>query len=154
MRVFLMAAFGVLFSVSAFAQDSCYTPKQFEADRGLRMHADIEVIMLTCKYSTHGQSLQKVYNDFLRRHSKLIRGWENVIAETYGGDGVGRNEAIDNFRTWLANQKGNEAAKMGPKSFCREWADFVPYAASLTDPQIMTYVREPDSARPTKRPPC
>jgi hypothetical protein len=136
------------------ASAACYNDSEFEADRGLRLHSDIEVIMLTCRYSTTGEDLRKVYAKFLQANVKTIKGWENVIARTYAGTGGSRNEVIDNFRTKLANQKGNEAAKMGPKPFCKEWADYVPFIASLNAKQIMDYVREPDTTRPTRRERC
>lgn len=133
---------------------ACYNEQEFEADRGLRFHTDVEVIMLTCRYSTKGEDLKKVYLAFLHNNAKTIRGWEGVIAKSYAGTGGSRNEIIDNFRTKLANQKGNEAARMGPKPFCKEWADFVPFAASLSNDQVMEYVRAADSDRPTRRPLC
>jgi hypothetical protein len=152
MRFVLITALALLLCGHAMAQDaSCYTQEQFEADRGLRLHTDVEVIMLTCRYSSHGENLQKIYAGFVRKNGKQIKNWENTIARAYGG---GRNETVDNFKTYLANQKGNESAKMGPRKFCTQWADFVPYAASLTPQQIMFYVREEDSARPTKKPHC
>jgi hypothetical protein len=154
MRFVALLLVGVLFASPVLASGGCYSQQEFEADRGLRLHADVEVITLTCKYSTRGQPLQKAYNSFVRRHSAQIRKWEMTIAGAYGGDGIGRNEAIDNFRTWLANQKSNEAATMGPRAFCKQWADFVGYANSLTDAQMMYYINESDSSRPTKRPPC
>lgn len=144
----------LLSTSSARAEGLCYSQKQFEADRGLRLHADLEVILLTCRYASNGEPLQKGYAAFLKRRGGQIHRWENVIARAYAGGGVGRNAAIDNFRTWLANQKGNESAAMGPKAFCKQWSDFIHYANGLNDAQFMAYIRENDPKRPPKRPLC
>ena len=152
MRFTVALLVGVFLCGPVFAEGACYSDQEFEADRGLRLQTDLEVITLTCRYSSHGENLQKIYyGSFLRKHGKQVHSWENTIARVYGG---GRNETIDNFKTSLANQKGNESATMGPRKFCAQWADFVPYAASLTDAQMMYYVRQEDAARPTKKPHC
>lgn len=136
------------------AGGSCYSAKEYEADRGLRLHSDLEVIMLTCRYATDGRPLEPLYSNFVKRYNVTIHNWESVIARTYAGTGGSRDEVIDNFRTNLANQKGNEAARMGPKPFCAQWANFIPYIVSLTPQQLYTYIRQPDITRPTKRPAC
>ncbi len=145
-----------IFAAAPVLADSCYSEAEFEADRGLRLHSDMEVIMLTCRYSTQGEDLRKLYATFLKQNVGAIKGWENTIAKAYTGGGIGRsrNEIIDNFRTKLANQKANEAGRMGPKPFCKEWSDFVPFAAALSGDQVKAYVRAVDTARPTRRPPC
>ncbi|MBI3419020.1 MAG: hypothetical protein HY053_02665 [Proteobacteria bacterium] len=145
----------VFLCISSSAQTgTCYSEKETEAEHGLRLHSDLEVITLTCRYSTTGVPLQKLYRGFVHRNANMIHGWENTIARAYADEGGSRNSSIDSVRTWLANQKGNESASMGPRSFCKQWADFVPYAAKLTPPQLLGYVRQEDPARPTKKPPC
>lgn len=133
---------------------SCYSQDEFEADRGLRLHEDVEVIMLTCRWSTRSEDLRKLYATFLQKNSGTIRKWENTIARSFASTGGSRNEVVDNFRTRLANEKAGEAAHMGPKPFCKQWADFVPYAAGLTAQQMFEYLRAEDSARPTRKPKC
>ncbi len=154
--LFAALAFGMIavLATPALADSRCYDQEQFEADRGLRLHTDVEVIMLTCRYSTKAEDLRKLYLAFLKKNAPTIRKWEKVIAKAYAGTGRSSNEVIDNFRTSLANQKAGEAARLGPKPFCKQWADFVPYAVNLTPEQVREYVHEPDKARPTKRQPC
>lgn len=139
--------------VPLWASTSCYSAKAFEADRGLRMHEDLEVINLTCHYSTQGAPLQPIYSDIINRYGDTIHGWEETIAHAFGHAGH-HDEVVDNFRTHLANEKGNEAGRMGPKAFCQQWANFIPYVASLTPQQLHLYLLQPDAARPTKRPAC
>lgn len=136
------------------AKGTCYSEKEFEADRGLRLHTDLEVIMLTCRYSSRGQPLKDPYSQFVRQYQGPIRSWQSSIARAYAGMGRGPDEVIDNFRTALANNKSHQAADMGPKNFCAQWADFVPYIASLKPQQVYGYLRQQDLARPTKRPLC
>jgi hypothetical protein len=150
--ILLVGAF-FMYALSAHAE-ACYTQDQFDADRGLRMHSDVEVVMLTCRYATNGEDLRKTYAQFLKKNSAQIRKWENTIAVTFASTGGSRNEVIDNFRTRLANEKAGQAAQMRAKPFCAQWANFVPFVTNLTPPQVLEYIRAPDSARPTKRPPC
>ena len=132
----------------------CYTPDELEAEQGLRLHTDLEVIMLTCKYDGYRRPLKDSYAIFLKKYSAQIRKWENTIARIYASSGGSRNEVIDNFRTALANQKSHEASTMNPRQFCIAYANWVPGVASWSQEQVMNYVRTPDSARPTKKPPC
>lgn len=141
------------FALPAHAE-SCYSQDEFDADRGLRLHSDVEVIMLTCRWSTRSEDLRKLYATFLKKNSGQIRKWENTIARSFASTGGSRNEVIDNFRTRLANEKAGQAAQMGPKPFCKQWADFVPFAAALTPQQLFDYIRTDDPARPTRKPKC
>lgn len=132
----------------------CYTPMEFEAEQGLRLHTDLEVIMLTCKYDGYRRPLKNSYAVFLKKYSLQIRKWENTIAQVYASSGGSRNEVIDNFRTALANQKSHEASVMSPRQFCIAYANWVPAVASWSPEQVMNYVRTPDQARQTRKPPC
>jgi hypothetical protein len=132
----------------------CYTPEEFEAEQGLRLHTDLEVIMLTCKYDGYKRPLKDSYAVFLKKYSAQIRKWENTIARVYASTGGSRNEVIDNFRTSLANQKSHEASTMGPRPFCVAYANWVPAVAAWSGDQVLNYVRTPDNARVTRKPLC
>jgi hypothetical protein len=143
----------MLCSSTAFA-NACYSPQEFDADRGLRLHTDMEVIALTCKYGSYSKPLMPIYAQFTHKNAKTLRGWEDVVARAHPEMGRSRNEVIDNFRTALANQKGNEAARMTPRQFCIHWANFVVDVASWPMPKILDYIHQQDSARPTRKPLC
>lgn len=143
----------VLFPIMAHAGE-CYTPDEFEAEQGLRLHTDLEVIMLTCKFDGYRRPLKDSYAVFLKKYTAQIRKWENAIARIYASSGGSRNEVIDNFRTALANQKSHEASTMNPRQFCIAYANWVPAVAAWSPEQVMNYVRTPDSARPSKKPLC
>ena len=110
--------------------------------------------MLTCKYDGYRKPLRDSYAVFLKKNSLQIRKWENIIARVYSNTGGSRNEVIDNFRTALANQKGHESSNMGPRQFCIAYANWVSVVAAWTPAQMMSYVRTPNSARQTRKPPC
>ncbi len=154
MKKWLLVAMLVLCAGAANAAEQCYHQEEFDADRGLRMHSDTEVILLTCRYSTKGEDLKKSYAAFLQKNSAIIHTWELVIAKKFSGTGRSRNEVIDNFRTKLANQKANEVGRMGPKPFCKEWADYLPWVSKLNAAEILQYVRASDDKRPTRLPLC
>lgn len=132
----------------------CYTPDEFEAEQGLRLHTDLEVIMLTCKYDGYRRPLKDSYAIFLKKYSAQIRKWENTIARVYASSGGSRNEVIDNFRTSLANTKSHEASTISPRQFCITYANWVPAVASWAPEQVMNYIRTPDVARQTRKPLC
>jgi hypothetical protein len=132
----------------------CYSLEEFEAEQGLRLHTDLEVIALTCKYDGYRRPLRQSYGVFVRKYSKWIKNWENVIARVYASRGGSRNEVIDNFRTSLANNKSHEASEMIPRQFCIAYANWVPAVASWSPEQVLQYVRTPDAKRPAKKPPC
>jgi hypothetical protein len=133
---------------------ACYTAEEFEAEQGLRLHTDMEVIMLTCKYDGYKRPLRDSYATFLKKYSKTIRKWENVIARSYAETGGSRNEVIDNFRTALANQKSHEAADLTPRQFCIKWANWMPAVAAWNQQQLLQYVHTPEPAVRPRKPPC
>lgn len=152
-QMLLIAICLVLFPFLAVAGE-CYTPEEFEAEQGLRLHTDLEVIMLTCKYDGYRRPLKDSYAVFLKKYSAQIRKWENTIARVYAATGGSRNEVIDNFRTALANQKSHESSTLTPRQFCIKYANWVPAVAAWSPDQVMVYVRTPDSERNPRKPLC
>jgi hypothetical protein len=149
----LVALFLLVSPTDAMAAE-CYAPDEFEAEQGLRMHTDLEVIMLTCKYDGYRRPLKDSYAIFLKKYTPRIRKWENTIARVYASTGGSRNEVIDNFRTALANQKSHEAGIMNPRQFCIKYANWVPAVAAWSEEQVIGYIRAPDNARQTRKPLC
>jgi hypothetical protein len=150
-----VAVFCALFLLSGMAQaGECYTPDEFEAEQGLRLHTDLEVISLTCKYDGYRRPLMNSYAVFTKKYSLQLRKWENIIARIYASSGGSRNEVIDNFRTSLANQKSHEASSLNPRQFCIAYANWVPAVAAWSPNQVMNYVRTPDAARQARKPLC
>jgi hypothetical protein len=150
----IVLACSLWFAPRLVVAGECYTPQEFEAEQGLRLHTDLEVIMLTCKYDGYRRPLKNSYAVFLKKYSMQIRQWENMIAQVYASSGGSRGEVIDNFRTALANQKSHEAGVMSPRQFCIAYANWVPAVAAWSPEQVMNYVRTPDAARQTRKPPC
>lgn len=132
----------------------CYTPDEFEAEQGLRLHTDLEVIALTCKMDGYRRQLMTMQSQFTKKYLQQIRKWENTIARVYASTGGSRNEVIDNFRTSLANQKSHEASKINPRQFCIKYANWVPAVLAWSPEQVLNYVRTPDSERTSRKPLC
>lgn len=143
-----------LFGAMPARAATCYTPEAFEAEQGLRLHADMEVIMLTCKYDGYKRPLSSHYTKFMKKNSRLIKGWEDIIARIFADTGSSRSEVIDNFRTYLANRRSHEASVIGARTFCVNYANFLITAGDFTPEQLMNYVRQFNPAFPPKLPPC
>jgi hypothetical protein len=140
--------------VQAASNEGCYSNEEFEAEQGLRLHTDLEVVMLTCKYDGYRTPLRDHYAKFLKKNSVSIQRWEGIIARTYARAGGARNEVIDNFRTMLANQKSGEAGRITPRQFCIKYANWVPVAASWNANQVSQYIRNINPEFPPKKPLC
>lgn len=152
LKLFLIVC--LLLAPGALTARECYVPEEYEAEQGLRLHTDLEVISLTCKYDGYRRPLRQSYGVFVKKYSKWISGWENTIARLYAYMGNSKNEVIDNFRTSLANAKGREAGTLTPRQFCLKYANWVPAVASWTPDQVKEYIRRPDPDRKTRKPLC
>lgn len=133
---------------------SCYTQEGYEAEQGLRLHSDMEVVMLTCKYDGFKQPLSSHYKKFMGKYSRNIKGWEDVIARVFADTGRSRAEVIDNFRTYLANRRSHEAASIGIRNFCVKYANLLITIGNYSPQQLVAHVRQQDFEFPPKLPPC
>ncbi len=146
-RLAAMTALLAMFAVPVQAKPPCYTPDEFEAEQGIRLHTELMVVGLTCQeMSVKGQpSLFAQYKMFTLKHQKQIQAWESNLISYYKRTVKGNaNRAFDTFRTRLANETSQRAIALSNPVFC---ADHVPVVAKAmsTDIEAIRASLRPDS---------
>ncbi len=110
----------------AMAAGNCYSADEVQAEQFLRLHSELMVITVTCKYSSDGDDLVKPYTTFTNTHVAALRNAEQVMAryyqKRYGGDGMSQ---VDKLRTKLANEFGQSIANVSAPLFCAQRRDKV-----------------------------
>jgi len=112
--------------LTAFASNRCYSPAEIDAENVLRLHSELMVITVTCRYGSRGQDLTQAYTGFTRNNVSRIRDAEQTMVAyykaNYGGKGV---DKLDKLRTQLANEYGQQIANVSAPVFCAEKRDRV-----------------------------
>lgn len=156
MRRILLIALTMFFaSSSAFAQ--CYNATQLEAEQGLRIHSELMVIALNCQHLTasDGVPLNKQYEIFTRRHSSLLRGYEETIHAYFSATGIAKPEAeLHDFRTRLANRIANEAVRLQASTFCKAYSGRIIQANSMDELGFRKWAQTVFPDYPLTRPIC
>ena len=152
MRFFLIAAFLSLFPVASFA--NCYNAEQLEAEQGLRIHSELMVIALNCQHLAHGESLYQEYEAFTQKNLSLIEAYENTMRAFFKSEGkVGENE-LNDFRTRLANRIANDAVRLQPNVFCRNYASRITQANAMDRAKFRRWAQTVFPTYPLTRPIC
>jgi len=118
-----------LFVMPVQAKPPCYTPDEFEAEQGIRLHTELMVVGLTCQEMgpKDQPSLFAQYKMFTLKNQKQIQAWEKNLIAYYKRTVKGNpNRAFDTFRTRLANETSQRAIALTTPVFC---ADHVPVVA-------------------------
>jgi hypothetical protein len=141
------AALLAVFATSVQAKPPCYTPAEFEAEQGIRLHTELMVVGLTCQEMgpKDQPSLFAQYKMFTLKNQKQIQAWENDLIAYYKRTAKGNpNRAFDTFRTRLANETSQRAIALTTPVFC---VDHVPVIAKAmsTDIQVIRASFGPDS---------
>lgn len=141
------AALLALLVIPVQAKPPCYTPDEFEAEQGIRLHTELMVVGLTCQEMgpKDQPSLFAQYKMFTLKNQKQIQVWEKNLIAYYKRTVKGNpNRAFDTFRTRLANETSQRAIALTTPVFC---ADHVPVIAKAmaTDIQAIRASLGPDS---------
>lgn len=154
MRYFVFAI-ALILSTQASARQ-CYTPTEFEAEQGLRIHSELMVISLNCQHVNHvNGNLYMQYKDFTRRHSNLISAYEQTLKDYFTLTGEPNPEkAINDLRTSLANRISNDAARMKPNVFCKAYGDRIIKALQMDRNKLRRWAATPFEGYPVSRPIC
>jgi hypothetical protein len=145
-----------LFSNPAFAA-VCYTPKEAEAEQGIRIHSELMVIGLNCQHRTpKGQKdYYRQYKEFTAKHGDLFAGYETTLINYFGRLGVKDPEGkLNSLRTQFANKIAGDSAKMRPDLFCVYYAPRIPKAAQMTDAQVRKWAGTFFGSHPVSQPMC
>jgi hypothetical protein len=146
-RLAATAALFALFAMPVQAKPPCYTPNEFEAEQGIRLHTELMVVGLTCQEMgpKDQPSLFAQYKMFTLKNQKQIQIWEKDLIAYYKRTVKGNpNRAFDTFRTRLANETSQRAIALTTPVFC---ADHVPVVAKsmATDIEVIRASLAPDS---------
>ena len=143
-------------SFSAFAA-KCYSPKEVEAEQGVRILSELMVISLNCQHKTpKGQeNLYNQYKRFALKHEALFSGYENTLLRFYAKDGENNPTAhLHEVRTDVANKISKDAAVMRPDAFCKAYAPRIAKASAMPEPKIRRWAQTVFPGHPVSRKAC
>lgn len=144
-------------SFSAFAANNCYSPKEVEAEQGVRILSELMVISLNCQHLTpKGQeNLYTQYKKFALKHEGLFSGYENTLLRFYDKDGEANpNAHLHEVRTDVANRISKDAAVMRPDAFCKAYAPRIAKASVMPEPKIRRWAQTVFPGHPVSRQSC
>ncbi len=120
-------------STNVFAAQ-CYTPREAEAEQGIRIHSELMVIGLNCAHmaDANGNNLYLEHKRFTNKHADLFAKYEEIMMNYMRSNGVKNPEkALHKLRTEFANKISNDAAQMRPDIFCRSYSDRIERATKM-----------------------
>lgn len=118
-RVLLFVLLMVGLATPAVAQ--CFSQREVEAERGLRIHTELMQIGLNCMAILQKPQLYADYRAFTARNEDLIGGWEDILIAYFDRNGGNGERQFHNYRTRMANQISSSAARMRPDVFCHNY---------------------------------
>lgn len=140
----------------AFAA-KCYTPKEVEAEQGVRILSELMVIGLNCQHLTpKGQeNLYTQYKRFALKHENLFSGYENTLLKFYRAEGNKNPEShLHQVRTDVANKISKDAATMRPDAFCAAYAPRIAKASQMPESKIRRWAQTIFPGHPVSRNSC
>jgi hypothetical protein len=146
----------LILSSSAFAA-KCYTPKEVEAEQGVRILSELMVIGLNCQHMTpKGQeNLYNQYKRFALQHQKLFSGYEDTLLAYYRREGQSSpNTYLHKVRTDVANKISKDAAIMRPDTFCATYAPRISKARAMPEAKIRKWAQTVFPGHPVSQPVC
>lgn len=154
-KVILLIILAMFVQAPAYAA-SCYTPAQFEAEQGLRIHSELMVIALTCMKSPGGgEAMYKKYQAFTNKNLALIASYESDMVSYFRTQGTkNTEETINNFKTGLANKISQHAISMSTASFCQHFSKRIDEALAMDGPKLRRWAQQVWPQSPTTRPVC
>lgn len=153
-RIALTALALIMAPSFAFAQ--CYNAQQLEAEQGLRIHSELMVIALNCQHlNVNNVPLNKQYEAFTRRHSNLLRTYEETIRAYFASIGEPKPEAeLHEFRTILANRIAGEAVRLQAPTFCRAYSERITQANAMDEAKFRRWAQTVFPSYPLTQPIC
>lgn len=143
-------------SFSAIAA-SCYSPKEVEAEQGVRILSELMVISLNCQHMTpKGQeNLYTQYKRFALKHENLFSSYENTLLKFYDKEGKSNPDSyLHQVRTDVANKISKDAAVMRPDAFCKVYAPRIAKARQMSEPKIRRWAQTVFPGHPVSHKSC
>lgn len=151
-------AFGILMMPSAMAGAAgCYSPREAEAEQGIRIHSELMVIGLNCAHmaDANGRNLYNEHRKFTQKHADLFATYEKIMMEYMRKNGDRNPEAsLNTMRTKFANKISNDVATMRPDIFCRQYAPRIESASKMDHIQLRKWAATPFPGHPVSKPYC
>ncbi len=136
----------------------CYTADEMEAEQGLRIHTELMIIGLNCQHlaARNGNgNLYRQYEDFTRRNTRLIAGYERTMVNYYRRAGSNNTERdINDLRTLLANKISGEVVRLQPNVFCKAYGGRITQALGMNEPQLRQWASTVFPGFEPTRPSC
>lgn len=155
-RFLLLALTFTLISGVSYAQN-CYTPKEAEAEQGIRIHSELMVIALNCAHmaDANGNNLYSEYRKFTATHGGLFATYEKIMMANMQKNGASNAEAKMNaVRTDMAQKISNDAAKMRPDIFCDAYASRIEKVVKMKETMFRKWAATPFKGHPLSYPMC
>ena len=143
-------------SLPAYAA-KCYSPKEVEAEQGVRILSELMVISLNCQHLTpKGQeNLYTQYKKFAHKHEGLFSGYENTLVNFYSKEGAENPDTkLHQVRTDVANKISKDAAVMRPDAFCKAYAPRIAKASVMPETKIRKWAQTVFPGHPVSRQSC
>jgi len=151
----LAVAASVSFSSAGYAASQCYTPREVEAEQGLRIQSELMVIALTCMKMPQSQDMYTKYQSFTRKNQTALTGYENeLIGYFRNGGSKNAEQDFHTLRTGLANKISQSAIRMSTLSFCQNFGPRVDTALAMDPAKFQRWAQHPFADSPTSRPAC
>ncbi len=151
----LVAGTALFCAQASMANPSCYSPAEFEAEQGLRIHSELMVIGLTCMKMPQGQQIYMKYDQFTRKNQALISSYESDMISFFRQRGDKAPEkSLHTLRTNLANGISKHAIEMSTTSFCSQFSSRVDQALAMDTNKLRKWAQHVWPATPTTLPVC
>ena len=143
----------VLASTPAFA--GCYTPQEYEAEQGIRIHSELMVIGLTCQKMPDMRDSYAKYKQFTLKNARLLGGYENELIGFYRKSGISSPDMeLHGLRTRLANQISRHAISMSTKSFCNSFGPRINQALAMDEKTLRLWAQKAWNNHPASQRMC
>ncbi|MGH1378365.1 MAG: hypothetical protein ACRBB3_06040 [Alphaproteobacteria bacterium] len=156
MRFILTVLLSITFSNSAIAA-GCYSPREAEAEQGIRIHSELMVIGLNCAHmaDANGNNLYMEHKKFTAKHEDLFAKYEKILMEYMQKNGTNNAEkSMHKLRTDFANKISNDAAVMRPDIFCRTFSSRIEKATKMDRTTLRKWAATPYVEHPVSKPLC
>ena len=161
--ILLSAVLVTAFCLSASAEAArshhhklgCYTPAEYEAEQGIRIHSELMVIGLTCQKMPGDQDLYAKYREFTLKNSGLLSHYETELLDYYRREGVKNPEKhLHNLRTRMANRISQYAVNNRVSSFCEQFSGRIDTALKMSKSTLRAWAQHKWPNQPSSEPEC
>lgn len=154
---FCVSIISALLFISSPVWAACYSPKEAEAEQGIRIHSELMVIGLNCSHlaTANGNNLYLEHKKFTKKHGKLFERYEQIIMNHMRRNGTGNpDKAMHLLRTNFANKISSDVAEMRPDIFCKSHASRIEQVSGMDEVTFRKWAATPFEDYPVSKPMC